>query len=178
MIINLSTLEDDSDKELFTSIYINYEKSLFLVALSFCHTKEDAEDLLQKTFVKVIKYIYSKHSVPANGLYAWLIEILKNTYLDDNKKKCAQFITISFDEAEEIPLDDFSEQIMQNDSFENMIQKLSELDKEILRMKFILGYDSEKIASTIGVTNAAIRKRVERAISKLRNCYKEKSYYE
>ena len=178
MIFYLSMLEYDSDKELFTWLYTNYEKSMFSVALSFCPVKEDAEDLLQKTFVKVVKYIYSKHSVPENGLYAWLVEILKNTYIDDRKRKSSQFVTISFDETEEISVDDFSEQVVQNESFENMIRKLPELDKEVLRMKFILGYDSERIAAVIGATNAAVRKRVERAIAKLRNSYREDEHHE
>lgn len=178
MIFYLSMLENDSDKELFTWLYTNYEKSMFLVALSFCPVKEDAEDLLQKTFIKVVKHIYNKHSVPDNGLYAWLVEILKNTYLDDRKKKSAQFVTISFDETEEISVDDFSEQVVQNESFENMIRNLPEIDKEVLRMKFILGFDSERIATTIGATNAAVRKRVERALAKLRNGYREELYHE
>jgi RNA polymerase sigma-70 factor (ECF subfamily) len=48
------------------------------------------------------------------------------------------------------------------------LQKLSELDQEVLRLRFFVGLSSEQIAEIIGKTPVATRKLQSRAVAKLR----------
>ena len=176
LIMYTAMLDTEDDKLLFHKVYKKYEKSVFSAALSMSKTVENAEDLQQKTFIKVAFWIKKKHTVPADGLYAWLITILRHIYIDDKRKKNSQIIAVDLEEADKILYFDLNSSITENYSFEEIIAGLPEIDKDILRMKYILEYNSVEIANVIGTTPEVVRKRTERIINKLREYYRKEEH--
>ena len=63
-------------------IYEKHYKPLYLYALSLTGNQQDAEDLLQETFIKA----YLSYKEGGNITY-WLITVLKNEYLNLQRKR-------------------------------------------------------------------------------------------
>jgi len=83
----------------FSSGDLPYRDQLFKSALRMTRSKEDAEDLIQETFLKAYKY-YARFSEGTN-FKAWLFKIMKNTFINSYRKKKLQPPKVDFDEVQE-----------------------------------------------------------------------------
>lgn len=69
----------------FNSELLSYQNPLKYFALKLTADNEDAEDLLQETFLKALKY-KDKFQEKTN-LKAWLYTIMKNTFINNYRRK-------------------------------------------------------------------------------------------
>lgn len=69
----------------FNHQLISYQNPLKYFALKLTTDNEDAEDLLQETFLKALKY-KDKFQEKTN-LKAWLYTIMKNTFINNYRRK-------------------------------------------------------------------------------------------
>jgi RNA polymerase sigma-70 factor, ECF subfamily len=83
----------------FSSNELPYRPQLFKSALRMTRSPEEAEDLLQETYLKAFKY-YNRFSEGTN-FKAWLFKIMKNTFINSYRKKKAQPHQVDFDEVHE-----------------------------------------------------------------------------
>lgn len=72
---------------------------LYNMAYRLTRNAEDAQDLLQETFLKAYKY-YDKFESGTN-LKAWLFRIMKNTFINNYRKKQTQPPQSAFEDIEE-----------------------------------------------------------------------------
>jgi RNA polymerase sigma-70 factor, ECF subfamily len=119
---------------------------------------DDAEDIVQEAFLRGLRsYPSLKH---ADHLRAWLFRITTTTAFDHSGRR------------REIPVADLTgetyEHSYDNGAFESIIESLSNANRDALRLRFVddLAYDD--IASKLGCTPAAARRRVSTAIGSLR----------
>lgn len=61
---------------------VKYYDYLYRIALYYTHNREDAEDLVQDTFERVLKINYYEKNIKA-----LLVTILKHRYIDNLRKK-------------------------------------------------------------------------------------------
>jgi RNA polymerase sigma-70 factor (ECF subfamily) len=83
----------------FTSGELPYRDQLYKTALRMTRAVEEAEDLLQETFLKAFNH-YDRFEEGTN-LKAWLFRIMKNTYINSYRKKKLQPLHLEFDELQE-----------------------------------------------------------------------------
>ncbi len=83
----------------FTSGELPYRRQLYKTALRMTRSLEDAEDLLQETYLKAWKY-YERYTEGTN-LRAWLFRIMKNSFINNYRKKKLRPRSIDFDEVRE-----------------------------------------------------------------------------
>lgn len=69
----------------FSKELLSYQNPLKYFALKLTADNEDAEDLLQETFLKALKY-KDKFQEKTN-LKAWLYTIMKNTFINNYRRK-------------------------------------------------------------------------------------------
>ncbi len=69
----------------FTNAYCKFERSLFSFACSLTKDETEAQDLVQETAYKAFKYrsLYQPHT----NLRAWLMTIMRNTFINDYRRK-------------------------------------------------------------------------------------------
>jgi RNA polymerase sigma-70 factor (ECF subfamily) len=91
----------------FETAAMPYVDSLYNTAYRMTRNSEDAEDLVQETYLKAYKY-YDKFEEGTN-FKAWLFKIMKNTFFNNYRKKKLTPHKIDFSEIEE--------------SYERVIQK-------------------------------------------------------
>jgi RNA polymerase sigma-70 factor (ECF subfamily) len=83
----------------FTSGTLPYRDQLFKSALRLTRSVEDAEDLVQETFLKAFRH-YERYSEGTN-FKAWLFKIMKNTFINSYRKKKLKPAEIEFGEVQE-----------------------------------------------------------------------------
>ena len=91
----------------FEAVAMPFVDSLYNTAYRMARNSEDAEDLVQETYLKAYKY-YDKFQEGTN-LKAWLFKILKNTFINSYRKR-----------QQAPPESDFSEI---EDSFESLVSE-------------------------------------------------------
>lgn len=136
--------------------YETYGTAIFRFALSLLRSRQQAEDVLQETFVKLLK---GKLSCPTPGKEkAWLFKVARNLCFDILRQRVR--------ELELTP--ELAAPAGENWDFLELISPLTQSEQEILSLKFIGGFSHREIAKIVGTTVHAEKKRYERAIQKLR----------
>jgi RNA polymerase sigma-70 factor (ECF subfamily) len=123
----------------FDSQAMPYLDSLYNTAYRMTRSAEDAEDLVQETFFKAYKY-YDKFEEGTN-LKAWLFKILKNTFINNYRKKKLEPRSVDFAEIE-----DSFERIVRKDNSDQPADPEAEyfhgvLDDDVKRALDSLPYD-------------------------------------
>src|SRR5688500_20194965 len=83
----------------FEQAAMPYVDSLYNTAYRMTRNSEDAEDLVQETYLKAYKY-YDKFEEGTN-FKAWLFKIMKNTFINNYRKKQQAPALSDFAEIEE-----------------------------------------------------------------------------
>ena len=155
-------MNDMIDSLLF-SIVDEYGDMLYRFALHYVKNRADAEDVVQEVLLT-----YLKHSHPEKEkLKGWLLKVTKNKCLNfiKKQKRIVYTYTKEFESNAEMSID--------HGLFE-ALQTLSPLDREIVYLFYQEGYSSKEIGKHIRKSDAAVRKRLERAKNQLKD-YLEKS---
>ena len=85
-------------QEAFSALYNNYAATLLGIIFNIVKDREDAENLLQDSFVKIWRGIW-KYDSSKGRLFTWLLTICRNTALDCLRKR-GKFPTVEIQNAE------------------------------------------------------------------------------
>lgn len=149
------------------AIYEMYYKPLYLYALSLTANQQDAEDLLQETFVKAFLSYKDTGSIKY-----WLITVLKHEFLNLQRKRKKELLDNG-----EVVLDskvftgeNVLEKIIANEERQLLFAAIQELPlqmKEILMESVYFHMKDAEIARIHNLTEVNVRKIRSRAKSKL-----------
>ena len=163
------------DRELLPHI-----DALHTFAFHLCYDDEQANDLVQETYLKAYRFI-DKYQEGTNAK-AWLFKILKNAYINEYRKKSKRPNRVDFEEIisyHEGDSEKFSGYFdLREEMFENMMGDEVTIAINSLPMEFrtvillcdIEGFTYEEIAKIIDVPIGTVRSRLFRA----RNILKDK----
>ena len=161
-------------KKLYTHwlelIYKERKQELFRFLYVILGETQAAEDALQETFLKA--YLHRNKYIEMQQEKAWLYQIARNTAYDILRKKRREF------PIEKNVLSDVVEQHAEQNNIDTnlmymeMIRELNEKEREIVSLKIIAGLTHREIAETLHMTTGSVKKRYERALSKLRTIIK------
>lgn len=148
----------DSNPELaysaFELLYSRTAPILYSYLLKKTHKVEEAQDFLQKTFLKVhqSKELYSSKY----KFEQWLFTIAKNLMRDEWRKTSREN-----NKLENFKNLDFSTDILES----NM--SLNAADRELLELKYIDNLTYQEISKLLSKTEVSLRKMVSRIVGKL-----------
>jgi RNA polymerase sigma-70 factor (ECF subfamily) len=128
---------------------------------------KDAEDLAGEVFVRMLEGIQDQKG----NLEAWLFRIAGNLLTDHYRKWAVRADTISLPE-ETAGGDDplaATERKLSGEWLKKGLRVLTEEQKEVVILRFILGYEPDEIAGMTGRSSGAVRALQFRALSSLRN---------
>lgn len=146
-------------------LYNQYSKAMYNLAYRILNSREDAEDILQETFVECFRNLGSFRFESTFG--AWLKKILINKCINQLKKKkidltlCDTLPVSVYEEEEEISYD--TGKIFKG------IEKLPHGYRIILTLYLLEGYDHSEISQILGITESTSKSQYSRAKEKLRN---------
>ena len=155
---------------------------LFDRLYNFAHwltrNREEAEDLVQETYVKALKGFSSFE--PGTNFKAWIFRILRNTFLTSRTGLKAATVPLDLQDndsalpvenetPETILIDRASERIMQE-----AIEELPVPFREILLLCEVEEMSYQDIAATLAIPMGTVMSRLSRARRALRSTVKEK----
>lgn len=167
------------DFETFGQLASRYERRVYRLARNITQSDEDAEDILQDTFIKAYEHLPSFQG--QSKFYTWLVRIAVNESLMKlRKRKSDRSVSldenISTDEepiAREIAVWDNPEQQYSRTEMREILDEAIAGLKPIFRTVFVLRdveeLSTEETAEALGLSIAAVKSRLLRARLQLRD---------
>lgn len=174
----LVTAAKRGDQSAFEELVNRYEKKIFRLTMNITRNTEDAEDAMQDAFMKA--YSHLKTFEEGSRFYTWLVRIAANEALMRlRKRRPNQFSLDEPIEGEEetIPRDiqDWGPSPEQRYAQSEMreilngaIDQLSPDFRVVFVLRDIEDLSTEETASTLGISEAAVKSRLLRARLRLR----------
>lgn len=164
----LSIIETQEQKDKFTVLYESWRNLMFRAAKAELNGDALAEDAVQEAFLYVIKKLDTIEDPRSEKTKAFVIFITKCTARKLKREKYAEIPMEEIpdkdegDAVEDTFFNDFSSQ-----RIKELVQELPELYRTPLILQYAEGYSGRQIAALLGLKEATVRKRIERAKKKL-----------
>jgi RNA polymerase sigma factor (sigma-70 family) len=174
---NINKEEKDSQ---FEKEFMPLIGSLYNFAYRLTLDEDDANDLVQETYMKAYRFFDSYEQ--GTNAKAWLFRILKNSFINDFRKKSKQPSKIDYQEVESFyNSDDVDENIttdlrvetiqdMIGDEVANALNSLAVDFRTIIILCDLEGFTYEEMAKILDIPIGTVRSRLHRA----RNLLKDK----
>jgi RNA polymerase sigma-70 factor (ECF subfamily) len=153
-------------------LYERFCKRMLAICLRYSKAQQEAEDILQESFIKVFEHIKSfRKECP---LEQWIKRIVINTALKHNRSKLYMYPALDIEDLER-PID---ENITLSDFHYNellaMIQQLAPRYQVVFNLYAIEGFQHKEIASMLGITEGTSKSQFARARALLQQMIVEK----
>ena len=168
----LIRLAQSGDGEAFCQLARRYERRIFSLALHYCRSAHDAEDLSQEAWLKAYRSLQSFRG--ESSFYTWIRQITINTFLNYKRRTKMidkEIITTDAEELESRHSRSVEESLNDKILVERVMQALGELTSQqrlIFLLKHREGMTYDEIAASLGCSAGTVKKSLFRAVSKLR----------
>ncbi|MGH9687287.1 MAG: RNA polymerase sigma factor [Candidatus Acidiferrales bacterium] len=166
------------DREALSQMYGAYRENVYRICLRMVRNPSDAEDLVQETFLRVIKKI---HTFRGDSQFTtWLYRVTKNVALMQLRKP--KFATVDFEDTHD--RDEFLDSVNRTSApaeadahatdgllLEAAIQQLPSGYGKVLVLHDVLGYRHTEISKMTGITANNSKSRLCRARRMLRGVF-------
>ncbi|SKC76646.1 sigma-70 family RNA polymerase sigma factor [Ohtaekwangia koreensis] len=182
-------LEENSPKQNYTEAekqnifhgeFMPHINSMYNFAYRLTLDSDDAKDLLQDTYLKAYRFIESFQK--GTNAKAWLFRILKNSFINDYRKKSKEPSKVDYQEVESYyNSEEVDRQItpdlrvealkdMIGDEISNALNALDVDFRTVIILCDLEGFKYEEMAKILDIPIGTVRSRLHRA----RNLLKEK----
>lgn len=167
------------DRKSQRCLYDTYSKKMLVVSMRYAKSTQEAEDILQESFIKVFKNI--KNFRRESKLSTWIKRIVINTALNHQRSKLYLYPMVDVHEMHD--LKDDKDFVLSNFHYEdllNMIQDLPTGCQVIFNLYALEGYQHDEIAKTLNINVGTSKSQYSRAKKILREKIEiaEKERYE
>ncbi|GAA4830047.1 sigma-70 family RNA polymerase sigma factor [Algivirga pacifica] len=171
---------DRKKVQIFEQEFVPHIDSMYNFAYKLTLDEEDAKDLVQDTYMKAFRFINSFEE--GTNAKAWLFRILKNSFINDYRKKSKQPSKIDYQEvesvynSEDVDLNittDLRTETMSNrigDEVTNALNSLAVDFRIVIILCDLEGFTYEEMSKILDIPIGTVRSRLHRA----RNLLKEK----
>ena len=147
------------DKDSFDLLYEEYYLILYRTALLILGNKEEAEDVLQDSFISIYKNINNLKEF--NKLRPWIFSILKNSCYTRYKNRKREF-------PDEFILEKADSKLISSGEDESALLKLNPKEREVLVLFYYDDFSIEEIAKILKTFQGTVKSRLFRARKNLK----------
>lgn len=168
-ILSLAT----GDLTQLDALYDMIKTDVYAYALSKVCNKEDAEDILQDTFVRI--YENAKLYAPQGKPKAWIFTIEGNIINRYFQLKKRQVIPNNEDVFNNVvsEKENIEERIIQNEYIDTLLKTLNEFEREVISLHIVSNMKFKDISKQLNKPLSTVLSKYNRAIKKLKRMYKE-----
>lgn len=171
----------DKDKNnIFDHEFMPHIDSMYNFAYRLTFDEDDAKDLVQDTYLKAYRFINSFEK--GTNAKAWLFRILKNSFINEYRKKSKQPAKVDYQEVEtyynsenvdysmtsDLRVDAVKD--MLGDEISNALNSLAVDFRTVIILCDLEGFTYEEMAKILDIPIGTVRSRLHRA----RNLLKDK----
>lgn len=136
----------------FSSYWQHAKPTLWRHALRLAKLREDAEDLLSETSLRLLtSFAGYDRSKPFQN---WALRAMTRLWLDELRDRARRPVTVNLDEAAAIKVDS-----LPNLGVRQMVENLTAEGREVVQ-KRAEGYTAREIAAQIGIPPAQVHRRL------------------
>ncbi len=167
-------------QEIFDHEFMPHIHAMYNFGYRLTLERDDAKDLVQDTYLKAFRFIESFQK--GTNAKAWLFRILKNSFINDYRKKSKEPSKVDYQEVETYyNSDEVDRQItpdlrveslkdMIGDEISNALNSLDVDFRTVIILCDLEGFKYEEMAKILDIPIGTVRSRLHRA----RNLLKEK----
>lgn len=161
----------DGDSGAFARLVGRYQRALTSWAIARCRNLEDADDLVQETFLRAFRGLRRFRDDSRFG--PWLFRILANLAADRARRSGREVAWSETDSASYAePGDGPEDQVLASEIRRALERSLEELppgrQREVFRMRFVEGMAVREIAGRLGVHSGTVKVHLFRLARRLR----------
>ncbi len=164
-----SLLNPETQNQAFQKLVQDYQKPLYIHVRNIVLSHDDADDVLQNTFIKVFQNL--KNFKGESKLFTWIYRIATNealTFLSQKAKKSG----ISSTELQNKTIDNLKADVyFEGDEIQIKLQKaiaqLPEKQQLVFKMKYFEELKYEEISEILGTTVGALKASYHHAVKKI-----------
>lgn len=157
-----------NDKDYIRAVNL-YTDSLFKIAYSYCINRQDAEDVVQNTFLSFykVKKVFESDEHMKNYLVKMTVNNCKRMFLSSWNKKVILF--------DEFICNDYYTLENNDEHYElyRAVMSLSEKYRVVVHLYYFEDYSVKEIAKLISEKETTVQTRLLRARNKLKNILQE-----
>ena len=166
--------------QVFENEFMPHIDSMYNFAYKLTFDEDEAKDLVQDTYMKAFRFINS--FLEGTNAKAWLYRILKNSFINDYRKKSKQPSKVDYQEVEQyynsedtisnatVDLRVESTKDMIGDEITNALNSLAVDFRTVIILCDLEGFTYEEMAKILDIPIGTVRSRLHRA----RNLMREK----
>lgn len=171
---------DKEKQDIFNGEFMPHIRSMYNFGFRLTLDRDDAKDLVQDTYLKAYRFIESFQK--GTNAKAWLFRILKNSFINDYRKKSKEPSKVDYQEVEAYyNSDEVDRQItpdlrveslkdMIGDEISNALNSLDVDFRTVIILSDLEEFKYEEMAKILDIPIGTVRSRLHRA----RNLLKEK----
>lgn len=177
MLIFLTLADAPEDRSKFEILYTEYRQLMFRIALGILKNPQDAEDVVHDAFLKVAHIIENISEPLSMKTKALMIIVTRNTAINCYNRNKRRKVSAMSDEIKmEDPSADFAENAEKREALALSINALPDNYREVILLRYYLGYSVDEISKILSITAENVRKRIQRAKKALEeNLYGEEA---
>ncbi len=158
------------DSSALDELYHKSERTLYAYAVSLTRDHEQAKDLMQETYLKILSsaHLYKPMGKPL----AWMFTIARNLYYTEMKRSSR----FSVEDPSDIMNDRRFSYVTDADDrlvLEGVLEKLTEEEREIIMLYAVSGMKHREIAESLDMKLSTLLSKYHRGLKKLRSHLEE-----
>ena len=167
----LLSLLKNKDQKGFHILYNNYSGALFGVINKIIQSDDDANDLLQDTFLKIWRNI-DNYDSSKGSIFTWMMNIARNLSID--KVRSADFRdssqNISMEQNIIYQVDSEHQTVMDVDSIglRKVVDNLKPEYRQLIELVYYKGYTQAEVSEEYGIPLGTVKTRIKAAVGSLR----------
>ena len=150
----------EKDEKEFEVFYIKFYRRMVSVAFEILGNRFLAEDAVSDAFLRITRNWKKIRNLSEEQKDYYVFISAKNAALNVMKKEEMYIDSVEFDDS---MLSDENLHDTSDEFITEQMKRLASKDREILYLKYSMGFDYKAIAGTIGISVSAARKRVQYA---------------
>jgi RNA polymerase sigma factor (sigma-70 family) len=162
-----------NDKEAQFRLYRMLAPQLMGICLRYMRHREEAEDVLQDTFVKIFTNLAALKN--ESSFEGWAKRIAVNTALSALKYKKRITFDGDLSKVEEEAADNFENDSLNTDELVSCLNTLPDGYRTIINLFLVEEYSHKEIAEKLGIRESTSRSQYSRALKALQQVIKKKS---
>lgn len=143
-----------------------YGNSLYRLCSVMTGNREDAQDAVQECFLRYVEKAPDFND--GEHEKAWLIRVATNICKDILRRRKRQSF-VSLDEIRNLGTSEDNAQIL------GLLVSLEEKYRTVVHFHYVEGYKTRELAALLGITEAAVKKRLQRGREALRELYEKEA---
>ena len=164
----------NQDYKKMEELYELYEQKIYSAAYIILKNIQQAEDVVQETFITLYNNLEKLNSLDTYELKSYILRIAKNKAIDRYRKNKRHSEILEEYQRELIEtvdenVEEWEQRLMSENQIDTLIIVLSESCRQVFKYKVFYNLSYQEIAKLMGMTEVNVRKQFERARKRVHN---------